>query len=201
MKKILTLILFALTGCQIVPTSPDYAQNQLGDLFDNSGSDYVSELTTDPDGFVRFPGEPTRESKDYYIIEDICGQFTAEFIEGITGREVVNAENPLSDTNIYTCHYTFAGEDSAGLLLVLDYLSIENQKKGQEMMDRTTKEEPSIPMRNMVAYQEDGNINTIYLILDDNKFITVHRGSGSKLSNEDVLGYAVKIAQKIKNYK
>ena len=35
--------------------------------------------------FVKYPGEPSHPDKSYYIIEDICGQFTKEFMENMLG--------------------------------------------------------------------------------------------------------------------
>jgi len=183
-----------LSGCN-TPAVPG-----LEDL--GGGSDYVDVMTEDADGFVRYPGEPTRESKDYYIVEDICGQFTAKFMEGATGKTIVKAENPYPDTSIHTCHYTYEGSDSADLLLVLDYLSAEKQKKAQvDLMERTVEESSDIPMDNMVVYQEDGEINSIYFILSENKFITLNRGTGTDVTNDELLKIAANIGQKIKNYK
>jgi len=193
------LFMFWLTGCQ-TPTIPNGPSGD--DLLNlGGGNDYVDVMTEDADGFVRYPGEPTRESKDYYIVEDICGQFTGKFMEGVTGKTIIKTENPYPDTGIYTCHYTYEGSDSPDLMLVLDYLSADNQKKGQEFLGRTVSEDGSIPMRNMVVYQEDGNINAIYFVLSDNKLLTLNRGAGTKVTNEEMLAIAAKIGQKIGNYK
>jgi hypothetical protein len=80
-------------------------------------------------------------------------------------------------------------------------LTIENQKIGQESMGRTMTADANIPMRNYVAYKEDGNINTIYLVLSDNKFISLDRSSTTAATNEEMLSFAKKLAEEIKNYK
>jgi hypothetical protein len=56
-------------------------------------------------------------------------------------------------------------------------------------------------MRNMVVYQEDGLINTIFLVLSDDKFISIKRSSGSGLSSEDLINFATNVGQAIKDYK
>lgn len=148
--------------------------------------------------FVEYPGEPSREDKGYYIVEDICGQFTPEFISNTLGKKIIQAGGPQS-AGLYNCSYFI--DDKEYVMLVLEYLSIENQKKGHESMDRTTVEDSKIPMRNLVVYQEDGKINSIYLVLGDNKFISIKRSSGSNLSTEDLITFASNIATEIKDYK
>jgi hypothetical protein len=203
MKKIglTALIIGLLSGCDVPAKLAD-----VGNIVNVgiSGGDYVSEMTTDPDGFVRFPGEPTRESTDYYIIEDICGQFTTKFMEVVTGKKIIKAYNPSADFgSVYACDYYFDGNtsDVASIYLVLDYLNVENQKKGVEFMDRTVSISSEIPMENFVATQADGNINAIYFVLGPDKFIRLDRSSTKVASNEEMMSYAIKIAQKIKNYK
>lgn len=206
LKVILPVLFVMFAGCQLPVKGPDGTQieNNITNLFNNSGTDYVSEMTTDPDGFVRFPGEPTRESKDYYIIEDICGQFTAKFMEGVTGKTITKADDPYKEVgSIYACHYYFEGNTSevASLYLVLDYLNVADQKKGLEFLDRKIETDSNIPMEHFIAVQEDGNINGIYFVLGPDKFIRLDRSSTKSATNEEMKAYAAKIAQKIKNYK
>lgn len=86
-------------------------------------------------------------------------------------------------------------------MLVLNYLPIENQKKGHETMSRRVVEDPKIPMKNMVVFQQDNLINSIYLILSDNKFISIQRSSGINLSSDELINFAANIARNIKDYK
>ena len=71
----------------------------------------------------------------------------------------------------------------------------------QEALKRKVVEEKSIPMRNMVIYQDNGLINTIYLILNENKFISIERSNTAGLTTDDLIDFAVKLAKEIKNYK
>lgn len=147
--------------------------------------------------FVEYPGEPSRQDKSYYIVEDICGQFTPEFISNALGKEIIQAGEPKA-TGLYNCSYYV--DDKNYVMLVLNYLPIENQKKGHEAMDRKVVEDSKIPMRNMVVYQEDGLINSIYLVLSDNKFISIQRSSGINLSTDELITFTTKLAQEIKDY-
>jgi len=148
--------------------------------------------------FVQYPGEPSRQDKSYYIVEDICGQFTSEFIGNLVGQKIVKAEaSPIP--SVYACHYFFNDKDY--VMLVLDYLEAAKQKIGNEFMGRKVETDSRIPMNNYVVYQEDGTINVIQLILADSKFISLNRSSSKVLGNEGMLNFAIKLAEAIKSYK
>jgi len=148
--------------------------------------------------FVEYPGEPSRQDKSYYIVEDICGQFTDKLISASFDKNIIKTKSS-ENFNVNSCTYYI--DDKDYVMLVLDYLNIANQKTGQESMGRTTKEDSKIPMRNMVVYQEDGKINTIYLVLSDDKFISIHRSSTSIFTTDELINFATNIGQVIKNYK
>ncbi|MFA6525080.1 MAG: hypothetical protein WCT33_02280 [Patescibacteria group bacterium] len=157
----------------------------------------------DADGFVRMPGEPSRGDDAYYITGEICEQFTKSFMESLLGKDIIKAAPTNSETT--NCQYDLSAPDSHGvttnILLSLSYLSIDNQVKGHELMDRTANSDPSIPVDNYVIKQENGLINEIYLVLNPNKFISINRSSANALSEADVLLLAQKLGQKIKDFK
>lgn len=148
--------------------------------------------------FVEYPGEPSRQDKSYYIVEDICGQFTKEFVENALGQKIAKIETPkIAGSN--SCKYYIS--DKENVELVLNYLNIENQKKGQELMGRKMVKESKIPIDNFVCYQEDGIINSIYFILSPGKFISVQRTQKANLSSDELIDFSAKIGEAIKNYK
>ncbi|MFA5750297.1 MAG: hypothetical protein WC895_03685 [Candidatus Shapirobacteria bacterium] len=213
MKKIFlftTIILssFILSACTTQKTSnPQNSSNPI-----SSKSKSISKCTPEnvaiegygdkgkrlSNCFVEYPGEPSRQDKSYYILEDICGQFTKEFISATLGKNIIKTKAP-DHWSLYNCTYYL--DDNEYVMLVMEYLTITNQKKGNEEMGRTTTEDPKIPMRNMVVYQPDGQINSIFLVLSDDKFISIKRSSGSGLSSEDLINFAANIGKEIKNYK
>jgi hypothetical protein len=109
--------------------------------------------------FVEYPGEPSRQDKSYYIVEDICGQFTKEFVENALGQKITKVELPKISA-INNCTYYF--DEKEYVMLNLEYLSIENQKKGNEAMDRKVEKSSQIPMDNLVVYEENSAINAVY---------------------------------------
>jgi len=160
---------------------------------------------SDADGFVRFPGEPPRaDQAHYYVVEDICGQFTQAFMEGLTGRTFKKIE-PAAVSTVLGCAYytatTAADGKDAYIMLVLDYLSVANQKAGQQTLGRTVTTNASIPMDNFVATQDNGVINAIYFVLGTDKFLRLDRSSTSALSDTELLALAVKLGTKMKDFK
>lgn len=147
--------------------------------------------------FVQYPGEPSRQTDKYVVVEDICGQFTPEFVGAMFGREIINAGSTIEGMNS-SCSYYLNEKDN--LVLNLSYLTIENQRKGHEMMERKVESDPSIPMENLVVKQEDGLINSIYLVFSPNKFLSINRSNGINISEDEILNFARNLSKAIGDY-
>ncbi|MCX6740694.1 MAG: hypothetical protein NTZ49_05730 [Candidatus Parcubacteria bacterium] len=214
MKKFTILVLFCLliAGC-----APKKNETQINQPIQNSGNvgsinNTVGNCTpgaVDVAGygdkgkrlancFIEFPGEPSRQDKSYYIVEDICGQFTKEFMENILGNKLAKIV-PSPIASLYNCSYYL--DDKQYVMLVMDYLSVADQKKGREYIGHTIKTDDRIPMENFYAVQENGIINTVYLVLGPEKFISIERSSSKVLEGDEVLQFASRLGQEIKNYK
>jgi len=212
MKKFLLIVALSmlLAGCAQQKNNQQVSTS--GNEPTTSANTAISKCTPSPvnlDGysdkgkrlancFVEYPGEPSRQDKSYYIVEDICGQFTQEFMENILGQKLAKiVPSPIS--GLYNCSYYFNDKDY--VMLVMDYLSVDNQKKGREYIGHTIKVDERIPMENFYAVQEDGVINTVYLVLAPEKFISIERSSSKVLEGDQVLQFAAKLGNEIKNYK
>ena len=147
--------------------------------------------------FVEYPGEPSRQDKSYYILEDICGQFTKEFISNVLGKPIIKTEAP-DNSNFFNCRYYL--NDTENIFINMEYLTIANQKKGYESMGRTVTEESKIPMKNMIVYKDDF-IDVLFLVLDDKKFISLRPPSSNTMSKSEFINFAAALATEIKNYK
>lgn len=147
--------------------------------------------------FVEYPGEPSRRDKSYHIVEDICGQFSKEFMENMHGGTLVRIKPPEIES-LNSCSYYF--DEKEYIILNLEYLSIENQKEGNEAMDRKMEKNPLIPMDHYVAIQEDGALNAIYLVLNPNKFLSIRPSSKKTIGDDAFISLAANIAREIKNY-
>jgi len=192
MKKVLLLLLsifplILLTGCTPSPSDTTTSNTTTETLADGK--------TRLSNGFVQYPGEPTREDTSYYIVEDICGQFTTEFVGNMLGKEIVRTEGPQT-SSMYSCTYYFNnGGKEEFVMLVLDYSSIGNPTTN----DNGVHSLDSIPMANYVAMDDNENISTIYLVLSENKYMTIFREGD--ISNEELLTFARNLAEEIKDYK
>jgi len=160
---------------------------------------------TDSDGFVRFPGEPTRQDPGhYYLVEDICGQFTQPFMERLSGKTFKKVApsgiSGNSDCNYYVATRAADGRDDY-ILLVLNYLSVDNQKTGQKALGRAVASNPAIPMENFVATQANGVINAIYFVFGAQKFLRLDRTSTSVISDSEMLALAVKLGAKMQDFR
>jgi hypothetical protein len=191
MRKLLysfSIIITALllTGCTPTTTTT----SSTGDT--NTVETLADGETKLPSGFVQYPGEPTREDTHYYIVEDICGQFTTDFVSNMLGREIIRTEGPP----MYSCSYYFTnGGNEEFVMIVLDYSAIGNPTtydEGAHSLD-------SIPMANYVISDDSGEISTIYLVLSENKYITIVRNGN--LSSEEFLSFGRNIASEIKDYR
>ena len=148
--------------------------------------------------FVEYPGEPSRQDKSYYIIEDICGQFTQAFMENMLGKKLAKIE-PSKISGIYNCFYYL--NEKEHILLNLEYLKIENQNKGNESMGRKVEKDAKIPMENSVVYDDKGIVNVVYLVLSPDKFISLRPSSVATTKAVDMVSFAANIAKEIKGYK
>ena len=152
--------------------------------------------------FVQYPGEPTRKDNSYYIVEDICGQFTEAFMENISGQSFVEISSPIIQY-LYNCTYFTKTEDGITgdyILLQLEYLSIEDQKMGHESLGRSAIADSNISMTNYVIYEDSGVINCILLGLSENKYLRIDRSS-TAISDEILLNTAIRLASEIEEYK
>ena len=147
--------------------------------------------------FVEYPGEPTRQDKSYYIVEDICGQFTKEFVENMLGQKIVKTEPPKI-VSLNNCSYYLNEKDY--LLFNLEYLKIENQKIFYEQAGEKTEKNPKIPADNLVVYKGT-SIDGIYFVLSPQKFISIRPNSKNVIDDEKLLNLAANIGEAIKNYK
>lgn len=148
--------------------------------------------------FVEYPGEPSRQDKSYYIVEDTCGQFTKEFVENMLGQKLAKIELPKV-SSINNCTYYFNDKDY--VMLNLEYLKVENQKIGNEAMDRKVEKDSKIPMDNLVVYEEGGVVNVVYLILGPEKFISIRPSSVAATKIVNLIDFAAKVGEAIKDYK
>ncbi len=149
---------------------------------------------------------PTSELKDSTVVPstrpmdgpdsfalDVCEEVSKEMVENIITKSIVEVESSSTSTDT-NCKYFTDTEKYEHVLIQVSYLSVENQKSGQEMMERRITSDESIPMENFLAIQEDGLINAIYLVMSPEKFVRVDR-TANTADEEQLLELAKQVAE------
>ena len=140
---------------------------------------------------------------------DICKEFSANFIYSATGKTVVKVE-PDGLYPKTACRYYFTYDpnfykDPSGkvlggggeeIFMQVENLSVANQKKGVESMGATVKTDSRIKMENMVTFRENGTVWDVKLIINPNRFVWMD-SSNNALTDEQLIDFAVKVAEKI----
>jgi len=145
------------------------------------------------------------------IDTDICQAITADFVYSATGKPVVKVE-PDWILPGQACRYYFTYDPNfnskyedpklrAGgqlIFMMVENLSVENQKKGLEILDSSYKSESRIKMENMVTYRENGTLRDIRLIINPNRYVRIDTNlAGQGISDEELIQFAIKVAEKI----
>jgi hypothetical protein len=134
--------------------------------------------------------------KEISVGTDVCAEFPKDWVASVIGKSIIQTK-PFSMKGTYSCDYFINDTNFAGINV--DDLSVETQKDGQIQMGNTIKTDSRIPMEHFIVVKPDGLINSISLVLDPNKFVTVDRFYGKVFDNEGVVAFAIKIAQRIKS--
>lgn len=131
-------------------------------------------------------------------IGQLCELFDAAFMAKAIGQTPVTTEVPTTyDADL--CRYYPASTKSGPYILLThnDHLSVANQKKGHEVLDRTIETNDSINMEHFIVKQEDGLINSIYLVLGDMAYISINRTSAKALSETGMVELAATLAERL----
>ncbi|MBI4779496.1 hypothetical protein HY797_03535 [Candidatus Falkowbacteria bacterium] len=143
------------------------------------------------------------------VSNDICIEFSADFVYSVTGKPVVKVEPDIMAPK-FACRYYFTYDEhfykgvdnpklSAGgahIFMMLENLNIADQKKGIESLGATTKSDYRIKTDNMITVRENGTIWDIKLIINPNRYVKINYSNGA-LTDEQLIDFAAKIAEKI----
>lgn len=142
------------------------------------------------------PQNNQSSTKELSVGTDICTEFPKEWVSSVLGKTIIKTE-AFSTSGTYVCQYYI--DENNFITLRLNNLSVENQKKGQTALGRTIATNPKIKMDHFVAIQEDGLINGVYLIINPNLFIAIDRTSAKAASEEEIVNFATKVAERIQS--
>lgn len=136
-------------------------------------------------------GESKKIEDSFKDVKDLCTVMTKEKISSLLGKSIVKTQT-FTRTNSYTCEYYLSDKDFVGLHL--EYMSVENQKKGLEFLGYKITTDPKVSIDHFLAIQENGKINGSYLILRPDEYIRISRSSVQALTEEETINFMVKVA-------
>jgi len=128
--------------------------------------------------------------------DDVCAEFPKEWVASVLGKTIIKTE-AFNRGGTNNCQY-FVDDTNAAFIKV-ENLTIENQKIGQKALGRIIKTDPRIKMENVIAWQPDGLINVIYLVLNPNRYVAIDRTSTKVYDNEGEIAFAAQVAQRIQS--
>jgi hypothetical protein len=138
----------------------------------------------------------TNGNKQITVGNDICTEFPKEWVALSTGKTIIRAvASGTKGIATYPCDY-YINETNFISIDVNDY-NVETQKKGRIQMGDTLKTDPRIAMEHFIVFEKDGQINSIFLILGPNRFVTVDKFYGKVFDNEGVIAFAARVAERI----
>ena len=132
--------------------------------------------------------------KEISVGTDLCAEFPKEWVASTIGKKIIKTE-PFSMKGTYSCNYFTNETNFAGINV--DDLNVETQKKGQVQMGNTIKTDSRLGMEHFIVFKPDGLIDSISLVLNPNKFVTIDRFYGKVFDNEEVIAFAIKVAERI----
>lgn len=122
----------------------------------------------------------------------VCEEVDKSLVEQVIGKPIEETEDKSGSDGPSCAYYTNKAK-LEHILIKVTYLSVENQKKGQEMMERTLETSDKIPMEHFIARQDDGEINAIYLVMTENKYVRVDR-TPNTADNDELIELARQVA-------
>lgn len=123
----------------------------------------------------------------------VCDEVSKDLVKNIINKPIEEVE-ARSTQNDISCSYYTAKSKLEHILIQVNFLSADDQKKGQEMLGRKVVTYKDFPLENFAAVQDDGNINAIYLVMTPNKYVRVDR-TANTANNQQLIELARKVAE------
>jgi hypothetical protein len=189
MKKILLLLVSAVIffGCSTTaPTAPP-----------STGSTEAPTRapTKAPTAVAQKSLRPLMGEDSFSL--DVCSEVTPDFVTQVTGLQIKKTRDFSNSTSTGCSYFMTDSESGQFVMVVVDFMNVEDQKTGLKALGRTLKTDARIKMDHFLTYQENGVLNDIYLIMTPDKFVRVER-SGVDVINEDkFIDFAASLVDKI----
>lgn len=140
---------------------------------------------------------PFSLKKEVAVGTDVCAEFPKEWVQSVINKTVVKIEKINLMKGLDICKYYI--DETNFVTLRLNDLNFETQKKGQQELGRLITTNDRIVLNHFIATQGDNIINDIVLEINPNLFLAVDRSSTKVASETEIVDFAVKVAERIKN--
>ena len=185
MKKYLLLLVTAVIFFGCSTTSPTKAPSLGSTIVPTTASTAVTQKSLRP-----LLGEES-------FSLNVCSELTSDFVSQVTGLQIKKTKDFSNSTSMGCSYFTTDSETGPFVMVVVDFLNVEDQKTGLKALGRTLKTDPRIKMDHFLTYQENGILNDIYLIMTPDKFVRVERSGVDIISDGHFIDFASSLVEKI----
>jgi hypothetical protein len=147
-------------------------------------------------GFLLTRGNNPMVKKEIKLGQDVCSEFPKEWVTSVIHKPIINTKE-FAMKGTYKCTYFL--DDTNFVTLGFDELNFETQKKGQQELGKTITTNNTIPMSHFVALSSNNLIYDIILEITPNVFFSVDRYPETIISETEMVDFATKVAERIKN--
>jgi len=142
-------------------------------------------------------GNPFSLKKEIKVGTDICAEFPKEWVQSVIRKTVIKIEKTNLMKGLDICKYYI--DETNFITLRLNDLNFETQKKGQQELGRIISTNDNIVLDHFIATQGDNIINDIVLKINPKLFLSVDRSSVKAANETEIINFAAKVAERIKN--
>ncbi len=132
--------------------------------------------------------------KNISLDTDICARFSKDWVAGQINRPVITVKS-FDLPSTHSCSYYTT--DSDFVILTYGTDTPEGQKSNHEGLKQTIKTDSRISLPHFIAWQPNGLINSIVLILDPHHYLSADRSSGSVINNDSLINFASAVSRKL----
>lgn len=139
--------------------------------------------------------------------EGLCGVFTKESVASITGLDIASTDIYSAEgSNNSNCRYYTSVKRYAPTISIGKYqgdAAVEKNKytDGKSFKGWKTGTDKQITMNHFIAYNQNGNMNDIFLITGKGEYYRISLHSLNVIKNEQMIKLASQVAQKISENK
>lgn len=152
------------------------------------------------------PPEPAPESESTpaTVGNNICAEFSVDFVYSAIKKPIVRVEGPDSPSIDACKYYTeysdtwFENKLPGGrfVTIVLENLEVAVQKQYIESSGGSSGTDSRINMDHLILYREDGTIWNVDLIINPNRYLRVDKFAKA-ITDEEEIEFAARVADKI----